>query len=160
LVNEIMPRVWKIRPGVELVIVGKDPSPEIRELGRMTGIAVTGTVEDIRPFLWQATASVVPLLYGAGIQNKILEAMATATPVITTSRTLSALDAEAGLEIVAADTAENFAVEILRMMSDTEHRNKIGNAGLAYVQRCHNWKNIAGRLVDVYLEGSNSDLAA
>ena len=159
LVSEIMPRVWKTRPGVELVIVGKDPSPEIRELGRMTRITVTGTVDDIRPFLWQATASVVPLLYGAGIQNKILEAMATATPVITTSRTLSALEAESGLEIIAADTAENFAIEILRMMSDLEHRNKIGNAGLAYVQRCHNWKNIAGRLVDVYSQDSNRDLA-
>jgi polysaccharide biosynthesis protein PslH len=155
LVSEIMPRVWKVRPGAELLIVGKDPPAEIRALGKMPRITVTGMVDDIRPFLWQATTSVVPLLYGAGIQNKVLEAMATATPVITTSRTLSALEAEAGSEIVVADSSESFAIEILKIMSNLEHRNKIGNAGLAYVQRYHDWKNIAGRLVDVYLQGSN-----
>jgi len=150
LVAEIMPRVWKIRPGARLIIVGKDPSPEIRELGRNPLIIVTGTVDDIRPFLWQATVSVVPLLYGAGIQNKILEAMATATPVITTLRTLSALEARPGLDIVVADTAENFAQEIIRLMSNLEHRDTLGSSGLAYVQKNHNWKNIAGSLVDVY----------
>src|SRR6185436_6066393 len=62
LVAEIMPRVWKIRPGARLIIVGKDPSTEIKELGRNPLITVTGTVDDIRPFLWQATVSVVPLL--------------------------------------------------------------------------------------------------
>jgi glycosyltransferase involved in cell wall biosynthesis len=150
LVAEIMPRVWKIRPDAQLIIVGKDPSPEIKELGRNPLITVTGTVDDIRPFLWQATVSVVPLLYGAGIQNKILEAMATATPVITTLRTLSALEARSGLDIVVADTAENFALEIVRLMSNPEHRRALGSSGLAYVQRNHNWKNIAASLVDVY----------
>ena len=150
LVAEIMPRVWKIRPGAQLIIVGKDPSPEIKELGRNPLITVTGTVDDIRPFLWQATVSVVPLLYGAGIQNKILEAMATATPVITTLRTLSALEARSGLDIVVADTAENFALEIVRLMSNPEQRSTLGLSGLAYVQRNHNWKNIAASLVDVY----------
>jgi glycosyltransferase involved in cell wall biosynthesis len=150
LVAEIMPRVWKIRPGARLIIVGKDPSPEIKELGRNPLITVTGTVDDIRPFLWQATVSVVPLLYGAGIQNKILEAMATATPVITTLRTLSALEARPGLDIVVADTAENFAQEIVRLMSNLEHRHTVGSSGLAYVQKNHNWKEIAGSLVDVY----------
>lgn len=155
LVTEIMPRVWNVRPHAQLVIVGKDPSPEIRELGRQEYITVTGTVDDIRPFLWQAAVSVVPLLYGAGIQNKILEAMATATPVITTSRTLAALDAESGLEIAVADTAENFASEILRIMSNLEHRQKLGSAGLAYVQRNHSWKSIAERLIDVYQQVSH-----
>jgi glycosyltransferase involved in cell wall biosynthesis len=100
---------------------------------------------------------VVPLLYGAGIQNKILEAMATATPVITTLRTLSALEAKSGLDIVVADSAEDFALEIIRLMSNLEHRRKLGASGLAYVRRNHNWKNIAARLVDVYQQSLASN---
>jgi len=91
LVAEIMPRVWQKRPGVQLMIVGKDPTADIRDLCANPQITVTGTVDDIRPFLWKATAAVVPLVYGAGIQNKILEAMACGTPVITASRALSSL---------------------------------------------------------------------
>jgi glycosyltransferase involved in cell wall biosynthesis len=96
LVAEIMPRIWKVRPATRLFIVGKDPSADIKELQKNPRIIVTGTVDDIRPFLWMATVSVVPLLYGAGIQNKILEAMATGTPVVTTCGALSALEARPG----------------------------------------------------------------
>ncbi|MGZ9165515.1 MAG: glycosyltransferase, partial [Anaerolineales bacterium] len=91
LVADIMPRIWKTHPGTRLYIVGKDPTSDVKEFEKNPLIKVTGTVEDIRPFLWRATISVVPLLYGAGIQNKILEAMATRTPVVTTFKALSAL---------------------------------------------------------------------
>jgi glycosyltransferase involved in cell wall biosynthesis len=150
LLTEIMPRVWAKRPAVRLLVVGKDPSPEIREFGRNPLVTITGTVDDIRPFLWRATVSVVPLLYGAGIQNKILEAMATGTPVVTTSRTLSALEAQPGKEILIADTADAFSSEVLRLVEKPDLCNEIGSAGLRYVQNKHAWKNIASRLVDVY----------
>lgn len=150
LATEIMPRVWKARPAARLVIVGKDPTSEIKEFARNPLVTVTGTVADIRPFLWRATVSVVPLLYGAGIQNKILEAMATGTPVITTSRTLSALDAQSGKDVLVADTADAFSSEIIRLIENKSLIKEIGNAGLGYVQKNHNWNNIASRLVDIY----------
>jgi glycosyltransferase involved in cell wall biosynthesis len=150
LVTEIMPRIWNVRPDAHLVIVGKDPSPEIRELARNPCITVTGTVDDIRPFLWRATVSVVPLLYGAGIQNKILEAMATGTPVVTTSMPLSALGALSGDEILVADTADDFSSEILRLIENKDLQNKIRKAGLLYVQKNHDWNKIASRLVEIY----------
>lgn len=150
LIAEIMPRVWKVRPATRLVIVGKDPSAEIKELEKDSRITVTGTVDDIRPYLWRATVSVVPLLYGAGIQNKILEAMATGTPVVTTARTLSALEAQPGREILTADTAEAFSSEVLRLIENKDVAKEIGSAGLAYVQKKHAWSNIAARLIDVY----------
>ena len=150
LVAEIMPRIWKVRPNARLIIVGKDPTPAIREFEKNPLITVTGTVDDIRPYLWRATVSVVPLLYGAGIQNKILEAMATGTPVVTSSRTLSALEATPSKEILVADTADAFASEVLRLIENKDLRNEIGNSGLAYVQKNHAWKNITSRLVDVY----------
>lgn len=151
LVTEIMPGVWAKRPTTRLIVVGKDPSSDIRKLGKHPLITITGTVDDIRPFLWRATVSVVPLLYGAGIQNKILEAMAAGAPVITTSRTLSALDTLPGKDILIADTADAFTSEILRLIENKKLCNDIGSAGQAYVQKKHNWKNIASRLAGIYL---------
>lgn len=155
LVAEVMPRIWKVRPAARLIIVGKDPASDIKELEKDPRITVTGTVDDIRPFLWRATVSAVPLLYGAGIQNKILEAMATGTPVVTTSRTLSALGTQSGSEILVADTAEAFSAEVLRLMENRSLVNEVGNAALMYVQKNHSWKNIASRLVDIYQQASN-----
>ena len=156
LVTEIMPRVWTHRPMAKLIVVGKDPSSEIKEFGKNPLITITGTVDDIRPFLWRAAVSVVPLLYGAGIQNKILEAMATGTPVVTTARTLSALEALPGEEILTADTADAFSLEVLRLIENENLRTKIGAAGLAYVQKKHAWKNIASRLIEIYQQASSS----
>jgi len=150
LVTEIMPLVWKARLGAKLFIVGKDPSAEIVEFGRDPRITVTGTVDDIRPYLWRAAVSVVPLLYGAGIQNKILEAMATGTPVITTSRTLSALSALPGGEVLVADTPEAFAAALLSVMENESERTALGQAGMDYVHKHHDWKIITERLVSIY----------
>jgi len=150
LVTVIMPRVWAKRPRTKLVVVGKDPGPDIREFGKNPLITITGTVDDIRQYLWRATVSVVPLLYGAGIQNKILEAMATGAPVVTTSRTLSALSAEPGKEMLVADSPNDFCLEILRLLENRDMCNEIGSAGLRYVQENHDWDRIASRLADVY----------
>ncbi|HSG44961.1 MAG TPA: glycosyltransferase [Anaerolineales bacterium] len=150
LVAEVMPRIWMERPKVQLVIVGKDPTADVRALGIDTRITVTGTVDDIRPFLWRATVSVVPLVYGAGIQNKILEAMACGTPVITTSRTLSALDSSPGKELLVADGAGGFSQTILRLLHDNKQQIDVGTAGLNYVRNHHNWTVLAEQLLAYY----------
>lgn len=150
LVAEIMPRVWEIRPGTRLCIVGKDPPQGVRKLEAHPCVTVTGTVEDIRPYLWRATASVTPLLYGAGIQNKILEAMALGTPVITSSRALSALQAEPGRDLLTAEDAGQFAGEIVRLLDDQQLRQKLSEGGADYVRRHHDWAAIVSRLTDVY----------
>jgi glycosyltransferase involved in cell wall biosynthesis len=155
LVTEIMPQVWAKRPATKLIVVGKDPDPDIREFGKDPLITVTGTVADIRPFLWRSTVSVVPLLYGAGIQNKILEAMATRTPVVTTSRTLSALEAVPGSEVLVADTADALASAVLQLIENKSLGDEIGSGGLLYVQKKHAWKNITSRLVDIYRTASH-----
>jgi glycosyltransferase involved in cell wall biosynthesis len=157
LATKIMPRIWEKRPTAKLYIVGKDPSADIRDLGKHPLITVTGTVGDIRPFLWRATVSVVPLLYGAGIQNKILEAMATRTPVVTTSRTLSALNAQPGKELLVGDSPDEFSQAVLRLIEEQSLRQELGQAGEAYVRAHHNWVGIVHRLVDLYQETLRSD---
>ena len=158
LIAEIMPRVWRTRPAARLYIVGKDPPPAIKQLARNPLVTVTGTVDDIRPFLWRATVSVVPLLYGAGIQNKILEAMATGTPVVTTYQALSALQAGAGTDLFVADDPDGFSQKVLQLLADRDLQQKTGDAGVTYVRTFHSWASIASQLVNIYqrILGSNS----
>ena len=158
LIAEIMPRIWANRPYVRLVIVGKDPVADVRALGVDPRITVTGTVDDIRPYLWKATVAVVPLIYGAGIQNKILEAMACGTPVVTTSQTLPSLAVKSGRELMVADGAEEFSLTILTLLGDKKQRSLLGSASIDYVRKNHNWTEIARQLVSCYEETSNSIL--
>jgi glycosyltransferase involved in cell wall biosynthesis len=111
---------------------------------------VTGTVDDIRPFLWQATAAVVPLVYGAGIQNKILEAMATGTPVITNSKVLASLSVTPGRELLLADTADEFTACAFKLMDDPILQSTVGKAGTYYVRENHHWAKNAQQMVDIY----------
>ena len=150
LVEEIMPRIWKHRPAARLYIVGKDPSPAIQQLRQNPLITVTGTVDDIRPFLWRATVSVVPLLYGAGIQNKILEAMATGTPVVTTCQALSALQARPGKDLFVSDDPDGFSQAVLQLIANQDLQQKTGDAGVIYVRTFHSWISIASQLVNIY----------
>lgn len=150
LVAEIMPRIWKIRPATRLYIVGKDPSGDVKRLAKNPLITVTGTVDDIRPFLWRATVAVVPLVYGAGIQNKILEAMATGTPVVTTCRALSALQVQPGKHVFASNDPEEFSQAVLKLIEDPDLRDRMGNSGASYIRTHHNWASISSQLEGIY----------
>ena len=157
LVSEIMPRIWRKRPSTRLYIVGKDPTSDIKDLGRNPLITVTGTVDDIRPFLWRATVSVVPLLYGAGIQNKLLEAMATGTPVVTTSKALTALNIQTGKDVLVGDNSDEFSRAVLSLIENRNLQQKIGAAGASYVKIHHSWVRIASQLVDIYQRTQNQN---
>jgi polysaccharide biosynthesis protein PslH len=153
LVQSIMPYIWSKRPDVKLWIVGKDPPREIQALTENPSICVTGTVADIRPYLQQATVAVAPLKYGVGIQNKILEALACATAVVTTPQAISALSVEPGKEVLVAQEPEDFASQVLRLLEDSELRQRIGQIGHHYVEENHQWTTIAA-----HLEGAYHDL--
>ncbi len=150
LVQEIMPKVWAKHPTTKLIIVGKDPPQKVRKFAQGPCVEVTGTVEDIRPYLWKATVAVVPLVYGAGIQNKILEAMASETPVVTTSSAFSGLDGTPGNDALVGDTAHDFSDAILRLIESPPLQKEIGKAGYAYVRKCHDWSKVSADLVSIY----------
>ncbi|HUG33493.1 MAG TPA: glycosyltransferase [Anaerolineales bacterium] len=156
LVREIMPRIWQKRPRVRLIIAGKDPSQSIIEFGENPLIEVTGTVMDIRPFLWGAAVAVVPLVYGAGIQNKIIEAMACGTPVVTNSRALSALHLTPDRDVLVGDDTDSFTAQILRLLETADLRTKVGRAGESYVRKHHNWIRITEQLVDIYKQAAEA----
>lgn len=150
LVRHIMPLVWAHNPEVRVWVVGKDPTPAVRALASDPRITVTGTVPDLRHYLRRATLAVAPLAYGAGIQNKVLEAMACATPVITSSATLTALQARPEEHLLAADQPADFAHHILALLGDSARRQALGQAGRHYVEMFHRWGAIAIQLEGIY----------
>ena len=154
LVREVMPLVWKSRSDVKLNIVGKDPAPQILALGNNSNINVTGTVPSLLPYLQTATVSVAPIQYGAGIQNKVLEAMACETPVIGSSIAISALSVVDGREVLVADTPSEWAKKILEVLSSSEKQKSLGINGYQYVQTHHRWSEIVNRLERIYSEKS------
>jgi glycosyltransferase involved in cell wall biosynthesis len=107
-------------------------------------------VPDIRPFLRRAAIAVAPLVYGVGCQNKVLEAMACGTPVVSSSRAVGALSAKPGRDVVVADGDEAFAAAVLDVLGRGRQKDDLGRAGRAYVETHHHWDQIAARLEATY----------
>lgn len=154
LIGEIMPRVWRETPDTLLQVVGQNPPAQLHRLAREAKgpVQITGTVSDLRPYLRSAAVAVAPILYGAGIQNKLLEAMAIATPVIATPVALEGLAIRPDEDALVAANAEEFCRQIVRLESDPELARQIGRNGRRYVESNHDWRQVAGELESVYHE--------
>lgn len=152
--EDVLPRIQAQRPDVQLLVVGKDPAPEVLRLGGQRGITVTGTVPDVRPYLQRAALAVAPIQYGVGIQNKVLEAMACGTPVVATPTAVEALGAIPGRELAVARNAEETAEVVLDLLTAGETRKAMGCAARRYVEQHHAWPAIAQRLAQVYVEAA------
>jgi glycosyltransferase involved in cell wall biosynthesis len=150
LANQVMPHVWASRADTRLVIAGKDPPRELLAQTADPRITVTGTVLDLRPYLARATVAVSPIRYGAGIQNKLLEAMAMATPVVSTPQATAAIQVRPGRDLLVADTPRACAEAVLSLLADEGLRQQLGQGGRRYVETYHDWNRIAGGLEGVY----------
>lgn len=135
------PRVRAERPQAELFIVGAAPTPRVRALSDLEGVTVTGTVPDVRPFLCAAAATVAPLRIARGTQNKILESMAMGVPVVASSRAARGVDAKAGLHLLVADSAEDTAGALLRLMQEPGVRERLSRAGRERVAAHYPWSH-------------------
>jgi glycosyltransferase involved in cell wall biosynthesis len=152
LVQEVMPLIWARRPGVKLEIVGNNPPQAICALAKGDRVCVTGFVPDLRSYLARATVSVSPMQYSVGIQNKVLEAMASGTPVVASSQACSALTVRDGTHLLVADDPATFAERVLRLLDDMALRREIAINGRNYVEKRHDWRAIAGNLENIYAE--------
>jgi glycosyltransferase involved in cell wall biosynthesis len=150
LAQTIMPHVWEVCPGVHLTIAGKDPPASLKALERDPRIHVTGTVPDLRPILAGAAVVACPLRYGAGIQNKVLEAMALGRPVVVSAQAAAALNAVPGRDLLLGKDPTEFAQHIIRLLNDPDLRRTVGQAGRRYVEAHHRWDDVAGRLEECY----------
>lgn len=115
--QDILPLVRRTLPGARFHIVGHSPAESVKRLAQIDGVLVTGRVADVRPYIAHATAAVAPMRIGRGIQNKVLEAMAMARPVVATTDALEGIEAERGSEVLLADDTEGFAAQCCRLAS-------------------------------------------
>ncbi len=150
LYREIMPLVWRVQPAATLTIVGSRPPKSIQRLAADSRVEVTGFVEDIRPYIRHAHVVVCPTVYSVGQQNKALEAMALAAPVVLSAQSAASLQTRAGTDLLIAHTAREFADHVLHLFDDENLRESLGNNGRQYVERSHNWPVITERLVALY----------
>jgi polysaccharide biosynthesis protein PslH len=148
--NEIFPLVRKKRPGVQLHIVGGRPVRRVKELSRHANVKVTGWVPDVRPYLAEASISVAPFRIARGLQNKILEAMASGVPVISTSRAVQGIKAGENDGLRIADEPSLFAEKILRLLDEPQLRMRCAESGLDFVRRNHRWED-SGLLLEELL---------
>ncbi len=148
--HSIFPRIRAEVPEAELCIVGSNPPPDIVSLGETPGIQVTGTVQDIRPFMASSMVYVVPLRLGVGIRGKILEAWSMAMPVVATSVACSGLRFESGNNLLLADKADDFAGHVGSLLRDPDLRQKLGRAGRKTAELFYGWDAAARGLMRLY----------
>lgn len=142
----VWPLLRRQRPTLKLTIVGADPSPEIRALGSLPGVAVTGSVPDVRPYVRGSALMVAPLAIARGTQNKILEAMAMGVPVVTSSIAAAGVDAQADEHLLVADRPEEIAAAVMRIVSDPVERARLAMAGRTRMLSHHAWPRSMQRL--------------
>ena len=134
------------RPALKLLIVGADPSAQMRQLGRLPGVTVTGSVPDVRPFIRSSALMVAPLKIARGTQNKILEAMAMGVPVVTSRVAAGGVDADAEEHFLVADTPVETCQAILRVIENPAERQRLSVAGRARMLSHHAWPRSMQRL--------------
>ncbi|HEY0182487.1 MAG TPA: glycosyltransferase, partial [Rhodopila sp.] len=156
--TEILPLIRRMLPGARFHIVGSNPNQEVLRLARLDGVFVTGRVPDVRPYIAHATASVAPMRIARGIQNKVLEAMAMARPVVLTSAALEGIAADPAAEVIVADTAEAFAAAC-RQMASTTAGATIGAAARRRIVRSYDWDVTLRRFDDILSPAPASHLA-
>jgi polysaccharide biosynthesis protein PslH len=143
-VREVLPLIRAKRPGCTLVLAGRSPVAELLGFAAEDPlITVTGTVPDIRPYLWDASVSIVPLRIGGGTRLKIYEAMAAGLPVVSTPVGAEGLDVEHGVHIRLNADAVSFAESCLDLLEDRELARKQAAAALELVSTRFSWSKIA-----------------
>ena len=143
--REVWPILERSHPRARLKIVGQAPTPEILAHAGPR-IEVTGRVPDLRPHLSAAAVTIAPLRIGGGTRFKILEAMAMARPVVSTPIGAEGLEAEPGRQLLLAETAEDFAAAVGRVLDDAALGSRLGAAGRMLVEERYSWQAAGERL--------------
>jgi sugar transferase (PEP-CTERM/EpsH1 system associated) len=142
----VLPRIQSRRPQTKLVIVGADPSPAVKRLEQLPGVTVTGSVPDVRPYLQRSALMVAPLNIARGTQNKILEAMACGVPVVTSGVAAGGVDAVAQEHFLVANTSEEHAAAVLRILENRDQRTRLSVAARSRMLSHHDWGRSMKRL--------------
>jgi sugar transferase (PEP-CTERM/EpsH1 system associated) len=139
-VREVLPQLRSRWPALRLHVVGRNPPAAVRALA-CDAVVVTGAVPDVRPYVQHAAVMVAPLRITRGIQNKVLEAMALARPVVAAAGCVQAIDATPGEHLVAAHEPADYVREIDRLLRAPEQAAALGCAARAHMLGTYTWRS-------------------
>jgi glycosyltransferase involved in cell wall biosynthesis len=142
----IFPQIKQEIPNAQFWIVGNHPSEEVKQLEQIPGVHVTGTVEDVRPFYARAAVSVAPYRYGEGTKLKVLEAMASGAPVVSTPIGCQGIAVKDGENVVIVHSVEEFAKRTVSLLRDAAFRRNIAAQARTLIEHDYAWKKIVGDL--------------
>ena len=144
--NEIWPLIRRAEPDARIYLVGRDPLPPVRELDGRDGIHVTGTVDDVRPYVWKSAVNIAPLRHASGLQNKVLQSLAMSVPVVLTPPANGGIQATEADGVIMASEPEAFANAVIELMRNPERRNSLGVLGRRHMEESYTWEGAIGDL--------------
>jgi polysaccharide biosynthesis protein PslH len=148
----VWPRLGARHPELRLEIVGSRPPHSVRRLDGKDNIRVISSVPDVRPYLGRASIALCPIRIRAGIQNKMLEAMALGVPLVATSICCEGLRVVPGKHLLVAEDASGFASAIELLLNNVALRQTLIESARGYVERHHNWSDSVSALLNSYAE--------
>ena len=151
--TEILPQLLQRRPGAKFYIVGRSPTPAVLALAG-EHVVVTGTVDDVRPYLQHAAVVVAPLRLARGIQNKVLEAMAMGVPVVASQECAGPVDAVPERDFLTAGTVEDYVRQIENLLQSPDRSAAMGKAARDQVLARYSWDAHLSK-IDHYLNASS-----
>jgi glycosyltransferase involved in cell wall biosynthesis len=151
LVKRLIPQIRQVRHDATFRVVGRRPSPELRrELDENNGVHLSADVDDVRPFLRSAAALIVPLRIGGGTRIKILEAMSSGCPVISSSIGCEGLEVRDGENVLLCNQEDEYITAAAHLLGDSQLSRKLGEAGRKLVEQRYSWNSAAERLESIW----------
>ncbi len=144
--EEIFPLVRRKFANASFEIVGRKPTKAVLRLNEIEGVKVVGEVTDVRARLVRADVSVAPMRIARGVQNKVLEAMAVGVPVVATPAAIEGIEVQDGEEVLVARSREEFATQVIRLLTDHELRKFIMKKARNKMNQHYNWTVVGTRL--------------
>ena len=142
-IREMLPAIRRAVPEVTLTVVGRNPGLQLQEAAREAGVEVTGTVDDVRPYVDAASVYVVPLRIGGGTRLKIFEALSMAKAVVSTSIGAEGLPLVHGEHYLRADAPAEFVAAVVGLLRDPARRLNLGEAGRRLTTERYGWPRVA-----------------
>ncbi len=147
--EEVLPLVQQKVPGTEFYIVGSKPTAKVTALANISGVTVTGRVEDVRPYIQYADLSVAPLRIARGVQNKVLEAMSLGNAVVATNQAMEGIkDAEQFTQLTV-DDPQGYADKVVEILNDKKAANIWGEKGREMVLKNYDWQANVAKVVEL-----------
>jgi glycosyltransferase involved in cell wall biosynthesis len=155
--DEVLPRIHERRPATTFAIVGRNPGRDLLERAQKDPrITVTGTVPDVRPFLWGAGVSIVPLRIGGGTRLKVYESMGARVPLVSTTIGAEGLEYEPGVHLHVADSSAAFADRCLDVLADSGAAAAMAATAWQLVAERFSWETVAKRFDRILTEETPS----